>query len=220
MEIAEKIQHEAGTPAPATPATTAKVEASVPASAPAVVDHTAEMLKKQTAAFIKMRQEKRELKQQLATAQANTATPPAAPADPAQVAKPENQTVPVPAKTARDIEAESVRAIEAIAAERDVASVPGALMDIIHMVDTVQELSDLHAVSPSLAFREAKAIWASKAGIGATPVMPISSTTSGGMSTEVTNLDSLVAACEKEKPGTKEFNILAKKIRAILIPIS
>lgn len=211
---AEKIQPEAGTPAPATSTATATAEKPVTASAP-VSSPTEKQDAKVTAAFIAMRKENRELRQKAALA---TATPAPAPApattpETAQVVTPSATPAPVPVKTVRDIEGESVKAIEAIAAEKDVASVPGAILDIINMVDTDPRLSSLHDIDPTLAFREAKGLWANKVGVGATPTVPASTPVSGGIGGGGKDLDALVAECEKAKPGSKEFNTLAKQIR-------
>lgn len=219
-ENVEKIQPAQVNPTPA-PAAPAKAPEAVTASAPAT-SPAEKQDAKVTAAFIAQRKEIRELRQKAALATTATVPPATAPAtDPAQqqATTPIASPAPAPKIAARDIEAESVKAIEAMANEKDVASVPGAVMDIIQMVDNDPRLSGLHSIDPTLAFREAKNIWAAKMGIGTSPAKPMSTPTSGGMSTSSDDLDAMVAECEKLKPGTREFNILSTKIRAKLVTI-
>lgn len=205
-------------PVPPTPATQAETKPSVE-TAPAT--NQAEYDKKATAAFIKQRQEIREMKRKLAEVTA------ANPAHPVIVEKlpdnPQEVTVTPPAPVAAapapkvaevDIEAESAKAIEGIASDADVSKVPGAVLDIINMVDTDPRLARLHNIDPTIAFREAKNIWLAKTGIGQPPPIPKDSTPAGGQMAAPTNLEALIKQAEETPPGSKKFYELAKQIRA------
>jgi hypothetical protein len=212
-ENAEKIQTEQVTPAPETPTTTAVVETPPSVSEPVKVN-TEKQDSKVTAAMIKMRQELREAKRKLAQ---TTPTPATTPPVTTEQAKPTDTIVPIaPVQhiTEMDIEAESAKAIEDVASDPAIASVPGAVLDIINLVDTDTRLARLHSIDPTLAFREAKGIYLSKSGISAPPAVPIPSTPSSGMSGGNTSLEALIIECDKYKPGTKEYHKLATKIQA------
>ena len=201
-------------PAPATAETPAKVEAPAgeakPTESPAEIANN-----KQTAAFIKMRQEARELKRQLAEAKANTPAP-AAPATPEQPKTETKEIPPAPAPTiaVSDIEAEGKKAIEALAADKEVSAVPGAVIDILDILDSDPRLTRLYQIDPTIAIREAKGMWASRAGIIAPPPVAKSTTPSGGMASDHKDIESLMAEIEKHKPGTREYSRLANQIDA------
>lgn len=214
-EITEKIQQVQVAPVPETPAP-AKVE-TAPVEAPPVVSPTEEVNKKTTAAFVKMRMENRELKQKLAMANTNTVPPVApAPAEAAPEVKKEIPPVPAPIKTEVDIEAESVKAIEMLGQDKEIGAVPGAVMDIVEMVDNDPRLARLHNIDPVLAFREAKALWLNKAGITTAPLIPKPNTQSGGVVKGEEDLESLIAKARSLTPGTKAFSDTAQKIRAAM----
>ena len=208
-------------PAPATAETPAKVEAPAgeakPTESPAEIAY-----RKQTAAIIKMRQEarehkieNRELKRQLAEAKANTPAP-AAPATPEQPKTETKEIPPAPAPNiaVSDIEAEGKKAIEALAADKDVSAVPGAVIDILDILDSDPRLTRLYQIDPTIAIREAKGMWASRAGITAPPPVAKSTTPSGGMASDHKDIESLMAEIEKHKPGTREYSRLANQIDA------
>ena len=218
-KIAEDNQTTQGNPAPA-------VEASANTTAPKTentssvdvkpTESPVEIAKKKEAqAFIRMRQENRELKRKLA----EVATP--APVTPqAEAPKPEpvqanaTPTPPAPAQNiAANIEEESKKAIEAIASDETLSKVPGALMDIIDMVDSDPRLLRLHNIDPTLAFREAKEMYMSRAGISPAPPVPKAHTPHTGVGGEV-DLSAMLAKIDEMKPGTKEWFSLAKKIEA------
>lgn len=208
-EKAEKVQTGEVAPVPPTP-TPASVETTPNEVAPA----GGPVENKYTAAFIKMRQEKRELKRQLEQAK-STPTPPVAPET--ESPKPEvkeQPTAPAPKIAEVDIEAESIGAIETMAKDKDIAAVPGAIMDIIDMVDNDPRLSRLHSIDPTLAFREAKAIWSSKVGISTPPPMAKPTHISGGISEGKVDLAALMSQADKLKPGTREYSELVRKINA------
>jgi hypothetical protein len=214
-ENAENIQPAPVAPAPAVAEPVAKAPANGAVSAP-VESPTEKQEAKVTAAFIKQRQETRELKAKLAAATAS-APPPAVPAAPAEqpIAKIETPS-PAPAQiqAANGIEEESKKAIEALAKDPDIGKIPGAIIDILEMVDNDARLSRLHGIDPVLAFREAKGVYMANAGIAPAPAVPKSSTPSGGMGGGHTSLEALIADCERYTPGTKEFYTAAKKVEA------
>ena len=211
MENAENIQTTQVAPVPAKPEADTAPETKVIPVEVKPADQAVDVNKKQADAFIKMRQESRELKRKLAEAQANAA-PPKVETPPA----PNANIVPtVPAqKAVRDIEAESAKAIEQLYGDADVNKVAGGLLDIISLVDSDPRLLSLHDIDPIIAFREAKEIWKSKLGIAPAPIVANSAPTSGGIGTGQVDLQVLVDECNKYKPGTKEFAIAADKVKA------
>jgi hypothetical protein len=212
VENAEKIQEGQVAPAPETPVTQTETTPN-PVAGPAPVQAE----DKKTAAFIRLRQENRELKRKMAQTPTPSPTP-----TPTETQEPVNQTVvpeqaaPTPHKVEVDIEAESAKAIENLAKEADVMSVPGAIVDIIEMVDTDPRLARLHNIDPVLAFREAKGLWASKAGISTPPPVPAPTKVSGGITSVPSDLDALYAKLENLTPGTKEYTDLVRKLDAAI----
>lgn len=209
---AEEVQQKPVTPAPATE--TPNAEATANPSAEVVKPAEAKAEKsKETVAFIKMRQEMREMKRQLA-AQVTTPPPPTATPETkpeAQVTNTPSVTAPAP-KAEVDIEAESAKAIEALAGDQTIARVPGAIIDIVAMVDNDTRLTRLHAVDPILAFREAKALYLEKAGITEPPPVPKAVPVSGGITGGKKDLTALYAEIDKHRAGSKEFMRLAREI--------
>ena len=211
----EKIQT-AQAPSPVVQTTNAKVET---VAAPVVIPPTESPAEKQdakvTAAFIKQRQENRELKEKLA--KANAVNPPT----PAAVVEPQAQpvqnvvpTAPAQNTAVSSIEIEGKQAIEALAVDKDLKAVTGAVVEILDMVDNDPRLARIFNIDPTIALREAKGMFLAKAGIAPTPTMPLSTSTSGGMIGGKTDLQALLKEVEKYQPGTKEFTQLAKKITA------
>jgi hypothetical protein len=82
------------------------------------------------------------------------------------------------------------------------------------MVDTDPRLARLHAIDPTLAFREAKGIYFSKAGISATPPIPKSVPAPTGVRGAKEDLAVLLNELDNCHPGTKRFNELKKKLDA------
>jgi hypothetical protein len=204
-------------PVPPTPTTQVETKVDVVA---APVNNPTEYDKKATAAFIKQRQEIREMKRKLAEVTA------ANPAHPVIVEKlpdnPQEVTVTPPTQVAApaprvaevDIDAESAKAIEGIASDADVSKVPGGVLDIINLVDTDPRLARLHNIDPTIAFREAKNIWLAKTGIGQPPPIPKDSTPVGGQMSAPTNFEALNNELMSTPPGSKRFYELAKQVRA------
>jgi hypothetical protein len=196
------------TPAPVAPVTEV-AEAVTP-----VDSHTE--VAKHNAAFAAMRREAREAKNKLKAYE--SAIPPQAvktevPAV-SEVA-PVVATAPVPVRTEVDVEAESEKAVVELSKDRELAQVPGAIVDIITMVDTDPRLARLHAIDPTLAFREAKGIYFSKAGISPTPPIPKTTPTATGVKGVKEDLALLLNELDNCHPGTTRFNELKKKLDAI-----
>lgn len=213
-ENVENIQNEPVNPTPATPETPAKVTENVAVSAP-VETTTEKQDAKVTAAFIKQRQELRELKAKLAAAPAVVPSPAAPVTEQPQTVEPkEIPQAPAPVIAAPSIEVESANAIAEMGKDKDLAAIPGAIIDLLDLVDNDPRLSRLHNIDPVLAFREAKGVLMGKYGIAPTPAMPKSSTPSGGMGGGNTNLESLLEMVAHEKPGSKRFAELADQINA------
>lgn len=189
------------------------------------VNHSEENNKKQIAAFIKMRQENRELKRKLEQVKSASIAPQQnienkeedgksyenVSAQPKQKSEPTQPEV----NSEKDIEEEGHQAIEELANDKQVSSVPGAIIDIVGMVDHDPRLSRLYKIDPTIAIREAKNIWASKLGISnSTPSIPKDSTPSGGIGVK-TDLVALFNQLDKETPGSAKYSDLVKKINEL-----
>lgn len=212
VKDAEKTQTEQAPPAPATETKEVTQTPVVEAKSDSVkpVEATTES-NKQTAAFVKMRQELRELKRK---ASAIPATPP--PAATTETEAPPTtsvNTAPAP-KAEVDIEAESVKAIQNMANDTDLAKMPGAIIDLCEMVDSDPRLTRLHDIDPVLAFREAKGLYLSKAGISTPPPVPKPTNVSGGIPPGGKDLQALTDDLKKYHPGSREFSRLVAEINA------
>jgi len=215
-ENAENIQTAQVAPAPAPTETEAtQSPAEVKADSVSPVEATTEKKDKQVAAFVKMRQELRELKQK-AKAMPTTPTPPAAgPVEDPQP-KPVVNQAPAPVEAEVDIETENA-AISEISKDADLAKIPGAIIDLMDMIDGDKRLTRLYKVDPLLAFREAKGVYLAKAGVAEPPIVPKSAPVSGGITTGQTDdLQSMLDQIDKLEPGTKKFTELARKIDAAM----
>lgn len=203
---AEKTQEPTGTPAPVV---TEPTQAPV-AQAPVPADSTVES--KNVSAFIRMRKADKANKQKIAELEAKLA---AAPVVPAVETPAPTQTVakvtPAPAPVAETVVSEEA-AIQEIAKDADVIAVPGGIIDIMDLVDSDPKLSRLNEIDHRLAFTEAKKLWASKLGIGATPPTPVPSKISGGISKDTTDLGELFKAVDQAKPGSKAYREAVKKV--------
>lgn len=215
---AEIVKPEAGAVAPATPTTDtpAKVEVPAPVVTPPAESPAVIQDKKVTAAFIAQRRENRELKKRLAKATANATTPAPAPVVGEQAQPQIPQSIPVPVqevKTAFDIEEESVKAVQELAKDPTITSLPGALIDIMQIVDTDKRLARLHNIDPKLAFEEGKKMYLASAGIATPPPIPLSSAPSGGMGGgSKQDLNALYDELDLHRAGTREWYLVANKI--------
>ena len=196
--------------APATTEPTAPVVAKpvvVPVTPAVVVD-------KSTQAFIRLRQDRSRLKQELAAERASKPVAPATPAPQAPVQPAQVQIAPaVPATQAEDNALEERVAIEALASDPDVMKVPGGVMDILDAIDASPRLSKLYAIDHTIAIREAKSLWAQKLGIAPAQVLPMTTPTSGGMGGGNVNndLDAIYQEFQATKPGTTRYKQLARQ---------
>ena len=203
------------TPVPPTPATQAETKPTVAVPADNQAEH------KQTQAFIAMRKENREMKKKLAEVTANT--PPVVAEVTQPTEQPENVIVtpttkvaaPAPKVAERDIEAESAKAIEVLANDKQIAAMPGSILDIISMVDNDPRLASLHNIDPTIAFREAKNLWLEKTGISTPPLTPKSTNVSGGIQKGTNDLGAVLDELETVPAGSRRFYELIKKKREI-----
>jgi len=211
----EVIQKEGVTPVPPTPVT--QTETAPTVEVKPVENNTED--KKRTLAFIKMRQENAEMKRKLANVQANVATPPVVTpkeeAAPAVIAV--STPAPTPVNVVNGIADLEKQAISELSIDKDLAKVPGAVVDILDMIDNDPRLSRLYnEIDPKLAIREAKGMYLEKQGISIAPVVPVSTPTSGGMGQGSVDLERLINHAETLKPGTKEWHIAVAKVNAEL----
>ena len=203
-DIAENTATEQGTPAPVTP--TPQVETKPSESAPKAENPSNsqdEAVKKQNAAFAQMRRAKREAERKAAQAQPATTPPPPA----VEAVKPEVVTAtPAPVQTITEgLEAESEKAIMELASDADISKISNGLLEIISLVDSDPRLIRLHSIDPKIAFKEAKEMFLSKAGITAPPPMPKSNTPSGGIGIGADNIDALYAETQKHPIGSRNW---------------
>lgn len=199
---------------PVTPVPEVTVPPQVPVTPvveAAPIDSTIE--NKNVAAFVKMRKTDKankikiaELEAKLASAQQQT--PPIVVAPVAQTVE---TVTPAPAPVAEVVDSEEV-AIQELAKDADVMSVPGGIIDIMDLVDSDPKLVKLNAIDSKLAFTEAKKLWAAKLGIGTTPQSPAPTQISGGMSSGSKDLMELFKAVDSAKPGSKAYREAVKAV--------
>ena len=204
-EITNEVQ--VNTPAPVTPTPQVETKPVESVKTETPVDSPAEIAaRKQNAAFAAMRKAKREAERKATTASVAT-TPPATPVIQEQP-KPEPVVVPpVPAQTnAEGIEVESEKAVIELCDDKDLAKIPGGVIEVMNLVDNDPRLVRLHSIDPKIAFREAKDMYLSKVGVTAPVAMPKSNTPSGGMAVGANNIDSLYAETQRYQVGTHSWN--------------
>jgi hypothetical protein len=119
----------------------------------------------------------------------------------------------VPAPKAEDTIAEERAAIERLAMDPEVMQVPGGIIDILDAIDANPRLAKLYAIDHTIALREAKSLWAQKLGLAPTPIVPMATSSSGGMGGgDVNNdLDAIYRQFQATKPGTARYRQLAKQ---------
>ncbi len=176
---------------------------------------------KSASAFIRMRQERRALKQRVAELEAAKPAPqpvqeaPAAPAPAPQV----NQT-PTPTQQAANPVAKAVgsedEAIKALASDPDVGKIPGGIIEVLDMLDTDNRLKKLEDVDPKIAYSEAVKLWKERHGIAPAPAVPAPVKISGGISEGKADLKAIEAALDKATPGSKEYSKLVAQLNASL----
>lgn len=207
-----KTDNEKATPAPSPEA---QAPAKVVEAVTPVDSHTE--IAKQNAAFAAMRKRAREAEKKLAQASQVSTPPPTPPTEvqAVQEVKQEVATAPVPVRTEVDVEAESEKAVVELGKDAELAKVPGAVVDIITMVDNDPRLARLHSIDPTLAFREAKGLYLSRAGISTPPPVPKVTPPATGVKGGSEDLAVLLNEIDNCRPGTPRFNELKKKIDAI-----
>jgi len=177
--------------------------------------------KKQISAFIKMRKENRELKRKLSelSKRQNTEIKQTDEndesvsqdsvklvSDDKKIEKPEPPQV-----NYGEIEGEE-EAIKEISNDKEIASIPGAVIDILEMVDNNPRLSKLYHIDPVIAIREAKNIYKEQIGISSKPSIPKPTNISTGMSGGRQDLNSLFAELERTNPASSRYRELTKMI--------
>lgn len=222
-ENAENIQNGGVNPAPQGTEPAAPVSTDSEAAPATPVAENAKH-DKVTAAFIKQRQERKADKQRIAALEARLAAaqPAQAPVPQAPAQTQQNQTVSAPAQP-QVTQAESAgvvvsedAALQAMAVDKDVASVPGAIMDLMDIVDTDPKIARLNAIDPMLAYAEAKKVWLQKTGIAPAPKPPVATKISGGMSVAKDDLGALFEILDTAKPGTKLYRETVAKVNAAM----
>ena len=184
-----------------------------PEAAQAAPSASTDEISKSNLAFIKMRQEKKEAKRRIAELEAKLAaaskpaepeaTPAAAAAEPrviqaAPQAEPENAE-----KTA----------LESLARDKDLSGISGGMVEVMDLLDGDTRLTRIFAIDPSLAVREAKAMYLAKIGVSTRPSSaPVASPPAGGVRAASKDLTALFAALDKVNPGTKAYNDLVDQI--------
>jgi hypothetical protein len=215
-ENVETIQPVQVIPTPAAAAPSAAPATPVVEAAPATPEAAKPQDDKAVAAFIKQRQQHKADKQRIAALEAQLAAPQSAPAlapvAPATITPVQSQAKPTEPVVVLD----ETAAIQATAMDKDVQSVPGAIMDIMDIVDTDPRIGKLNAIDTNLAYVEAKKVWLQRLAIAPTPPIPVAVKTSGGMSAAHEDLASLFAAVDKEKPGTKAYREAVAKVNEVM----
>ena len=214
----EVIQTEQVAPVPETP-TPAKVE-TAPSVAEPVESPAEKQDKKLTKAFIAQRQKIRELEKAAKAAPVATTPPVATPVEPVEAATTTTaptQTAPTPVIVESGIEKLEKEALTALSEDKDMAKIPGSVIDVLEMIDNDPRLSRLYKeIDPTLAIKEAKSMYLSKAGVSAPATIPVSAPPSGGMGKGGQDLNALIANAEKHTPGTRDWFIAVAKVNAEL----
>lgn len=216
-ENAENInQPPVGTPAPAT--TNAPTQPIVKeGEAAQAVPATSKAEDKSVSAFIRMRQERKADKQKIAELEARISAPQPAP----QQVAPQSNIVQQPSQQAVNPVVNTVateeEAIKTIAADPDIMSMPGGIVEVMGLVDTDNRLTQLNAIDSKLAYAEAAKIFKAKYNISKPATIPETARISGGSPAEVgkENLDELYRSLDKMHPRDKKFGETVEKINAL-----
>ena len=216
-ENAENInQPPTGTPAPAT--TNAPTQPIVKeGEAAQAVPATSKAEDKSVSAFIRMRQERKADKQKIAELEARISAPQPAP----QQVAPQSNIVQQPSQQAVNPVVNTVateeEAIKTIAADPDIMSMPGGIVEVMGLVDTDNRLTQLNAIDSKLAYAEAAKIFKAKYNISKPATIPETARISGGSPAEVgkENLDELYRSLDKMHPRDKKFGETVEKINAL-----
>lgn len=200
-------------PAPAVE-TPASVDTPIVEAAP-VESHTEKQDAKMTAAFIAQRHKYTSRIKELerALSGSNLAIPSPAPiVEQAPEPKPAVPPVPAPVIAEDDVAELEKQAMSELAIDKDLAKIPGGMIEVMSMVDNDKGLSRIAKIDPRLAFREAKSMYLQSLGISAPVLTPKPSSAPGGVPVGSADLTALTNALDNAKPGTKEYWDLAKKL--------
>ena len=202
------------TPAPST--STAPTQPVVKANE--AVPATSKAEDKNVAAFIRMRQERKADKQRIAELEARISAPQTAPQQTAPQTSAVQQPVQTEVKPSVETVATEENAIKTVAADPDIMSMPGGIVEVMELVDKDKRLSQLNAIDSNLAYSEAAKMFKAKYNISASPApVPVPTRISGGNPGEVgkENLDELYAQLDKLNPASKQFGEAVEKINAL-----
>ena len=206
-EVTTDNEQVAPVPAVETPAS---VDTPIVEAAP-VESHTEKQDAKMTAAFIAQRKRIKELERALSGS--NPAIPSPAPAvEQAQDPKPVVPPAPAPVIAEDDVAELEKQAMSELASDKDIAKIPGGMIEVMSMVDNDKGLSRIAKIDPRLAYREAKSMYLQTLGISAPVLTPKPSSAPGGVPVGSADLTALTNALDNAKPGTKEYWELAKKL--------
>lgn len=206
-EVTTDNEQVAPVPAVETPAS---VDTPIVEAAP-VESHTEKQDAKMTAAFIAQRKRIKELERALSGS--NPAIPSPAPAvEQAPEPKPVVPPVPAPVIAEDDVAELEKQAMSELAIDKDLAKIPGGMIEVMSMVDNDKGLSRIAKIDPRLAYREAKSMYMQTLGISAPVLTPKPSSAPGGVPVGSDDLTALTNALDNAKPGTKEYWELAKKL--------
>lgn len=199
-------------PVPATVETPASVDTPIVAEAP--VSHTEKQDAKMTAAFIAQRKRIKELERMVKGGSPAVAPSPAPAPSVEQATEPKPAVPPAPAPVIAvdDVEELEKQAMTELATDKDLAKIPGGVIEVMSMVDNDKGLSRIAKIDPRLAFREAKSMYMQTLGISAPVLTPKPSSAPGGVPVGSADLTALTNALDNAKPGTKEYWDLAKKL--------
>ena len=213
------------TPVTATPTEPTQVQPVPAQEAPkeAPVSNTED---KTASAFVRMRQERRALKQRVAELEnakpvpqpvqeqpkVETPTPPA----PAPEVNIQPTPTPIPANVPEKPADSEAEAIKVLANDPDVGSIPGGIVEILDMIDKDAKLAKLEAIDPKIAYAEAAKLWKESKGISKAPAVAAPVQISGGITGSNADLEAIYAELDKAKPGSKRYSELTAQMNAKL----
>lgn len=207
------------TPVTATPTEPTQVQPVPAQEAPkeAPVSNTED---KTASAFVRMRQERRALKQRVAELENAKPVPqpvqtPVVPA-PAPSVNVQPTPTPIPANVPEKPADSEAEAIKVLANDPDVGSIPGGIVEILDMIDRNDKLAKLEAIDPKIAYAEAAKLWKESKGISKAPAVAAPVQISGGITGGKADLEAIYAELDKAKPGSKRYAELTAQMNAKL----
>lgn len=200
------------------PAESTVVNKEVNEVQPPVVKPDADFAKKSNIAFIKMRQERAELKRKIAELEKVTSA--AAPAQAGLTSNIDRDSIKAEVlaelrnqELTKDRDLKRERAYETLATNEDIMSVPTGIIDVMELVDSDARLSRLNEVDPELALSEAVKVWKERKGLS--PSVIPTSTNHVAKKGTVNNLQSVLNKLDTLTPGTSEFNKVYAELKAL-----